>query len=123
MSPTIVLDESGQVIAVAGASGGPRIITGTTQALLHALVLRRSAGEAVGSPRLHHQWSPDVLRYELAWASAPGASSRIEELRARGHDCRELDGAAGVVQLIVRDKDGGWNAASDPRKGGKPAGH
>jgi gamma-glutamyltranspeptidase/glutathione hydrolase len=123
MSPTIVLDEAGQVIAIAGASGGPRIITGTAQALLNALVLRKSASDSVASPRFHHQWSPDVLRYEAAWASTRGGSSMIEGLQARGHDCRELDGAAGVVQLIVRDKDGGWNAASDPRKGGKPAGH
>lgn len=123
MSPTIVLDEAGQVVAVAGASGGPRIITGTSQALLNALVLRKSAGEAVASPRLHHQWSPDVLRYEPAWTGMAGGAEALNGLRARGHECRELDGSVGIVQLIVREKDGGWHAASDPRKGGKPAGH
>ncbi len=123
MSPTIVLDETGAVVAIAGASGGPRIITGTTQVLLNSLVRRQSAGDSVKSPRLHHQWSPDVLRYEPGWASMPGGAEALDGLRARGHDCRELDGAAGVVQLIVRDKEGGWSAASDPRKGGKPAGH
>ncbi len=125
MSPTIVLDELGGVVAVAGASGGPRIITGTTQVLLNALVLRKSAGEAVKSPRLHHQWSPDALAYEPAWKSTTGGADVLNGLSALGHTCRELDGAAGVVQLIVRDhtEAGGWNAASDPRKGGKPAGH
>lgn len=125
MSPTIVLDEAGQVVAVAGASGGPRIITGTAQALLNALVLRRSAGEAVAAPRLHHQWSPGLLRFEAAWATAPAGEEMLAGLRARGHDCRELEGVVGVVQLIVRDTaaGSGWFAASDPRKGGKPAGH
>ena len=37
MSPTIVLDKSGAVFAVAGASGGPRIITSTAQVLLNVL--------------------------------------------------------------------------------------
>ena len=30
MSPTVVTDKSGDVIMIAGASGGPRIITSTT---------------------------------------------------------------------------------------------
>lgn len=119
MSPTIVLDEAGQVIAIAGASGGPRIITGTAQALLGALVLRRSAGEAVAAPRLHHQWSPDALSIERAWSDADALR---DGLAARGHTLRDID-SVGVVQLIVRDRAGGWQAASDPRKGGKPAGH
>ncbi|MBX3403273.1 MAG: gamma-glutamyltransferase [Phycisphaeraceae bacterium] len=119
MSPTIVLDEAGQVVAVAGASGGPRIITGTTQALLGVLVLRRSAGEAVAAPRLHHQWSPDAVSIERAWVDADAFRAG---LAARGHTVREVDNV-GVVQLIARDRAGGWHAASDPRKGGKPAGH
>ncbi len=125
MSPTIVLDESGRVIAVAGASGGPRIITGTVQALVNALVLRQSAGEAVASPRIHHQWSPDTLRFEPAWLAVPGNTESLAALQAIGHTCTELPGPAGVVQLILRDTDSGrgWHAASDPRKGGKPAGH
>lgn len=122
MSPTIVLDEAGQVVAVAGASGGPRIITGTTQALLGALVLKRGAGEAVASPRLHHQWSPDRVGMERAWADAPGGAAVRAGLESRGHEVRDIDGV-GVVQLVARDRAGGWQAASDPRKGGRPAGH
>ena len=119
MSPTIVLDEAGQVVAIAGASGGPRIITGTTQALLGVLVLRRTAGEAVAAPRLHHQWSPDALSIERAWSDADALRAG---LAARGHTVRDIQ-SDGVVQLIARDRAGGWHAASDPRKGGKPAGH
>ncbi|HYD00535.1 MAG TPA: gamma-glutamyltransferase, partial [Phycisphaerales bacterium] len=63
MTPTIVLDAEG-VEAVAGASGGPRIITATTQALLNALVRGDDAPTAVGRPRLHHQWLPDTLMLE-----------------------------------------------------------
>ena len=46
MSPTIVLDSNGRLFAVAGASGGPKIITGTMQVLLNAMS-GMSAGRSV----------------------------------------------------------------------------
>jgi gamma-glutamyltranspeptidase/glutathione hydrolase len=128
MSPTIVLDAEGRVVAVAGAAGGPRIITGTMQVLLNVLVHGMDAADAVAEPRLHHQWMPDVVRLE------PGLQDREEDwgdittnailgtrLRTMGHTLGKID-AVGVVQLIVRDADG-LHAACDPRKGGRPAGH
>lgn len=118
MSPTIVLDAEGGVRAVAGGSGGPRIITGTVQALLNALVRRMDAGEAVGAPRMHHQWLPDVVRLEEGLGAEGGLVSGLEAI---GHRV-ERTGGVGVVQLIVRD-GAGVHAACDPRKGGVPAGH
>jgi len=128
MSPTIVLDAEGGVVAVAGASGGPRIITGTMQVLFNVLVYGMDAADAVAEPRLHHQWMPDVVRLE------PGLQDREEDwgdlttnailgasLRTMGHTLGKID-TVGVVQLIVRDADG-LHAACDPRKGGRPAGH
>lgn len=130
MSPTIVLDGDGRVVAVAGASGGPRIITGTMQVLLNALVHGMSAADAVAEPRLHHQWMPDVVRLEPGlrareedWADL--TSNSLSLLRTgmldRGHKLGEIS-SVGVVQLIVRDQHG-LHAACDPRKGGRPAGH
>ncbi len=117
MSPTIVLDSDGRVLAVAGASGGPRIISGTMQALLYMLG-GMDAYPAVASPRIHHQWLPDALYAEpglMPMLSRRAAQGDWNELRQR----RDI----GNVQLIRRDPDGrGWQAASDPRKGGIPAG-
>lgn len=116
MSPTIVLDHRG-VFAVAGASGGPRIISATMQALMRAMQ-GDGAGEAVAARRVHHQWAPDVLYHE------PGALSaeRALAMGALGHEVRERE-EIGNVQLIRRARGGGgWEAASDPRKGGRPAG-
>jgi len=122
MSPTIVLDGDGRVMAIAGASGGPMIITSTMQVLLNVLG-GMDAGQAVAMPRLHHQWMPDELRFE------PGYSVYVlnvlgNPLRGYGHHIVDRESAAiGNVQVIVRDPDGhGWEAASDPRKGGRPAG-
>lgn len=119
MSPTIVLDGSDRVWAVAGGSGGPRIITGTLQALLHTMVFGDDAWTAVARPRYHHQWLPDALRFEPGLLEAhPDLEAALME---RGHAMGTIP-EVGVVQLIRR-VDGGWEAASDPRKGGEPAGH
>ncbi|MEZ6318488.1 MAG: gamma-glutamyltransferase [Phycisphaerales bacterium] len=101
---------------VAGASGGPRIITGTMQALMNALS-GMDAGAAVAEPRVHHQWMPDRLDLEADAMAGPGQRAALEAL---GHTLGERD-AVGNVQLIKR-VPGGWQAACDPRKGGRPAG-
>lgn len=121
MSPTVVLDAEGGVVAVCGAAGGPRIITATAQCLLHALVHGMGAGEAVAAPRLHHQWAPDRVLYEAGSGADAERDALVGVLTARGHEV-ERTGGIGVAQLIVRTPTG-WDAACDPRHGGRPAGH
>ena len=117
MSPTIVLDDEG-VFAVAGASGGPRIITGTMQTLLRAIG-GRTAGQSVRAPRIHHQWIPDRLDLE---PEAMLADGQRDALARFGHELGERK-EIGNVQIIRRATSGsGWEGASDPRKGGRPAG-
>ncbi|MHC4245884.1 MAG: gamma-glutamyltransferase [Planctomycetota bacterium] len=113
MSPTILVKD-GRTSMTAGASGGPRIITGTLQVVLEVLHGRRSAADAVNASRLHHQWNPDTLRLE------DGIVELRPELEAVGHTV-EKTGAVGVVQAIVVHEDG-LEPASDPRKGGRSAG-
>lgn len=129
MTPTIVLAADGGVEVVAGASGGPRIITGTMQSILNVVLFEVSARGAVAAPRLHHQWSPDVLRLEPALMADAIIDRRSEavtladSLARRGHRVEPIE-SVGNVQLIRRRRDGpGWDAACDPRKGGRPAGH
>lgn len=113
MSPTILLSD-GRTVMTAGASGGPRIITGTIQVILRVLDGGEDATRAVRAPRLHEQWIPEVVRLE------PGLAPVTDSLRAAGHEVEETDGV-GVVQAIVVHPDG-YEPASDPRKGGEPAG-
>jgi gamma-glutamyltranspeptidase / glutathione hydrolase len=116
MTPTVVLGVDGGVRAVAGASGGPRIITATLQALVNALNFKMRADEAIAQPRVHQQWQPVTVYYEPAIDG--GLLSGLEE---RGHELIEREAPIGVVQMIVREGKA-WHAASDPRKGGAPAG-
>ena len=116
MSPTILLDD-GKVVLVAGASGGPRIITATMQCILNCVLFDMTPKQAVGAARFHHQWMPNVLQFESDWPD-PSVPSALEQL---GH-VSSTSGSVGVVQLI-RVTAKGISAASDPRKGGAPAGY
>lgn len=115
MSPTIVLGNQG-VELVLGAAGGPTIISSTIQVLLDALLFHANVEAAEDAPRLHHQWSPNLLRYE------PGlAPALVESLRAKGHQVEARD-KIGKVNLIMRTR-AGLVAAPEPRSGGAPAGY
>ena len=116
MSPTIVL-ESDRVRLVAGASGGPRIISATIKAIIDVLQFGMTPVEALEQGRVHQQWQPDVL-----WLESDRFDVSVHDaLRQRGWDVRERSGM-GVEQLIEVAADGGIMPASDPRKGGAPAG-
>jgi gamma-glutamyltranspeptidase/glutathione hydrolase len=119
MTPTILLNPDGNVRAVVGASGGPRIISATIQTILNHTLFGYDAGDAVRLPRFHHQWTPAVLGLEptIAQTDEPRAT-----LRRLGHQTQPRTWAdVGVVQMITTSLDG-WSAASDPRKGGTPDG-
>jgi gamma-glutamyltranspeptidase/glutathione hydrolase len=114
MTPTIVVRD-GKAEFVVGASGGPRIITATAQVLLRMARFGQAPAAAVNAPRIHHQWSPDVLEFEKS--EIPTA-----ELERFGHRISiRNDGA--VVQAAARTKEGLLQGASDRRKGGRASGY
>jgi gamma-glutamyltranspeptidase/glutathione hydrolase len=108
MAPTIILQGESPEIVVGGA-GGPRIISATLQTILNLIDFQMPVKEAVGSPRIHHQWMPDNLIVE---ADIPAEAKR--SLERRGHSVRER-GVVGVVQAIMV-KQGKASGAADPRK-------
>lgn len=114
MTPTIVVRE-GLPVAVAGGSGGPFIISATTQTILNALTFEMDADAAVAAPRLHHQWVPPLLMLE------PSLGGMTSTLNRMGHRTTRVPGI-GAVQLARRSADGTLDGAADPRKGGAAAG-
>jgi len=120
MSPTIVL-QNGKPVLCVGASGGSRIVTATQQVAMNVLLHGMDAPEAVAAPRIHHQGTPEALRVE---SIAPLDSALHRALRARGHQLEPIHNIANVQAIqIEHSRERLLRAASDPRKGGRPAGH
>ncbi|HEY0479422.1 MAG TPA: gamma-glutamyltransferase [Kofleriaceae bacterium] len=119
MSPTIVEDAKGQLFMLAGAGGGPRIITAVWQTISNVIDFDKHADLAVAEPRVHHQHLPDVVHIEGASIDKPTE----EALRAMGYQLHwgEPHRAFGAITAIVRGT-AGWDGTSDPRGGGAAIG-
>ncbi len=108
MSPTLVLNSDGTLRLTVGAAGGPRIITTVLQAIVRMLDLGMAPVDALGAPRVHHQWSPDLVMVE---DRMPG--SIVEQLQQFGHTVNITDTLA--VAQAIEFKNGQFSSASDPR--------
>jgi gamma-glutamyltranspeptidase/glutathione hydrolase len=117
MSPTLVFLKSRPFLAL-GSPGGPKIITTVAQAIIAVGRFGLSPREVVGLPRFHHQWLPDSLYLE----ERSFDSSVINDLVARGHAVRERSKYSDL-QILQINADGSKIGASDPRRGGRPAGY
>jgi gamma-glutamyltranspeptidase/glutathione hydrolase len=95
MSPTIVAKD-GKLFMVTGSPGGRTIINTVIMTLLNVMDFGMNAQEAVDAGRIHHQWLPDRLSVERFGFSA----DTIAQLKAIGHDVREVTNQ-GVAEVIV----------------------
>src|SRR5438128_12574952 len=102
MTPTVVLDGAHRVFLVAGAAGGPTIISGTTEVILNVIDHRMSLADAMRAPRLHHQALPDSLSYERGGLT----TTAMDSLRTMGHGL-SARGSLVNVNAILRVR-GGW---------------
>ncbi|MEM9758249.1 MAG: gamma-glutamyltransferase, partial [Pseudomonadota bacterium] len=100
MTPTI-LNKDGEVFMVTGTPGGRTIINTVLQTILNVVDHGASAQTAVDLGRIHHQWLPDVIRYEKL-AFSPDT---IENLEQRGHSFKQINNL-GVAEVIVVREDG-----------------
>jgi len=118
MTPSLVLDPTGELRLVVGTPGGPTIITQVYHVISNVIDHGMSLPAAVEAPRMHHQGLPDRMRLEGPGGFAPAV---VAWLRTIGHDIQNSSGM-GDVQAIARVR-GGWQGVSDPRLGGGPSGY
>ncbi|GLC51597.1 hypothetical protein PLESTB_000519700 [Pleodorina starrii] len=129
MAPALVLDPSGALRLVVGASNGPRIISGIMQTILRVLYGGLDPLVAVSGSRLHHQWQPDRCLYEdfkLNGVTFKPDPEVIAGLTARGNNMTSYDDQLGDVQAILVAPGNNTagavaTAVADPRKDGAPA--
>jgi gamma-glutamyltranspeptidase/glutathione hydrolase len=116
MSPTLVV-QNGKTVLALGGSGGARIATGVTQALLAMLVFGRTPAQAVGDPRIETPASGGLLL-------DPGADGAlVKDLERRG-EVVDVKPNFSAVQIVSMGERGGarhLDAAADPRKYGTAA--
>jgi gamma-glutamyltranspeptidase/glutathione hydrolase len=117
MTPTIVVDSTGQLLLVLGTPGGSRITTAVYQVLSNVLDQGMPLGEAVAAPRLHQQGLPDILYLEND--GFPDATA--DSLEAMGYHIERWRYKTGV-NAIAREA-GGWVGIADPRRGGGAVGY
>ena len=110
-SVTPAFVDAGDRMMITGSPGGSLIIGMVLLATLDFLD-GHSAAEIAAAPRIHHQYLPDVVRYE------PGALSDTEvaALKARGDTLVSSSWRWGNLQTIIWNRTTGVvEAAADPR--------
>jgi gamma-glutamyltranspeptidase/glutathione hydrolase len=113
MTPSFVI-EDGRLRLAVGSPGGSTIITTVLQAIVHVLDHGLDLPSALATPRVHHQWLPDVLRLEPG-AVPDGVAAALE---ARGHRLRRDRSTWGDATGIEIRPDGLRIGAADPRGDG-----
>jgi len=109
MTPTFLVGKDR--IAVLGAKGGSRIITGVLLGIL-GLEQGMDSTQIVGIPRYHHQYLPDRIFREPT-ALSPAAVTGLE---AMGHAVVEWNGPTVLMQAVDWDREANvLHAGADPR--------
>ncbi len=119
MSPTIVENPKGEVVLIAGAGGGPRIISAVWQTVSNVIDFGRSLAVAVAEPRVHHQHLPDAVFLE-----AESIDKLTEEkLRALQYVIKwgKSPHEFGAITALARTA-AGWEGTADPRASGAALG-
>jgi gamma-glutamyltranspeptidase/glutathione hydrolase len=115
MTPTIVFDRKGRVVAVLGSPGGWRIIPYVTKTLVALLDWKMDMGQAIKVPYVASRGGPT----ELEKGREAELSSAAEALRAMGHEVAMPDLGVSVSGVnAIRVTPEGFDAAADPRREG-----
>jgi gamma-glutamyltranspeptidase/glutathione hydrolase len=119
MTPSILVGENGEMLVV-GSPGGRRIPGTVLQTIVNIVDFHMNVQEAIDAPRVHHQWLPDLLRYERNGFSP----DTLDILREWGHEVDEGGSWSSVQAIMVRDRGKILEGGSDRRNpDGAAVGH
>lgn len=119
MTPTIVLKKDGSLWFALGARGGPRIISAVMQSVINVIDHDMGIQAAIDAPRIHQQWLPDEIMYEVYGLSP----DTMNIMKSYGHKFVERPGNIASATGIMIDKDGVRLGAIDSRSDGVAVGY
>ncbi|MFL6468763.1 MAG: gamma-glutamyltransferase [Pyrinomonadaceae bacterium] len=119
MTPTIVLHPDGSFWFAAGARGGPRIISAVMQIVINVIDHGMNIQEAIDAPRIHHQWLPDEIMFEVNGIS-PDTRKILD---GYGHKFVDRPGNIASATGIMVTNSGLKMGAIDPRSDGAAIGY
>ena len=108
MTPTIIF-KNDEPYMVFGSPGGSRIITTVLQVALNVMDHDMNIAQAVHSPRIHHQWLPEILMIESGFG--PDTERLLTEKGYKLYPSSTM----GSVQAIMKEGDYFYGSA-DPRR-------
>ncbi len=117
MCPVIV-EKDGKVVLVTGSPGGRTIINTVLCIVVDVVDFDTPINEAVSAPRLHHQWFPDVARFEGV-KQHPDLVAKLKEM---GHKVTEESRQGDAHSIWIDPKSGLRVGTSDKRIDGKALG-
>nr|CAI5822248.1 unnamed protein product [Callosobruchus analis] len=117
MSPTIILNDKGDVMMVIGAAGGSRITTSVAQIIVKHLWYGIDLKTAMDEARVHHQLMPNVLVAEESFKlQFPYLLDKLQQI---GHTIK-YSNASGftAITVISQIRRGNLLGVYDIRRGG-----
>ena len=110
MTPTIVA-KNGKPVLLIGSPGGRTIINTVLQVIVNHIDFDMDIAEAIDSARIHHQWLPDVTRFESGTISETVQS----QYRAMGHAIQFRSQQGRAMGITIDHRSGLLSGASDRR--------
>ncbi|MBN8625817.1 MAG: gamma-glutamyltransferase [Planctomycetes bacterium] len=110
--PTIVTRD-GKLVLVTGSPGGRTIPNTVVNVVYSVLEFGMDIDDAVHGPRTHHQWLPDVLKFEAS--DRPEHAAAVKELEKMGHRIQKKPVKQGDAHSILI-RDGIRYGAADTRR-------
>jgi gamma-glutamyltranspeptidase/glutathione hydrolase len=118
-TPALVAHD-GKLVLLTGSPGGRTIINTVLQVLVNSLEFHMPPRACIESPRLHHQWLPDVVQYEEGTAEFKAA---LAGLRPLGHVLDAKPRSQGDAHSIWIDQTTGeFIGVADGRRSGSARG-
>lgn len=110
MTPTIVAKD-GKPVMVIGSPGGRTIINTVLQVILNVIDHEMDIARAIESPRIHHQWLPDITSFE-DWGISPDTRDLYENM---GHKVRYITNQGQAMGIFIDGENGLIYGGADSR--------